>query len=129
MRVLWIEDDRMIGEGLSRGLAAEGYSVDWVRDGAAAENCTIHPDTTATVVLTAHYDGTSSRFAGWTDNFCKVDANNSGEFDSVAFTAATTPVTCEASTFTNEVTAVPLTVRVDPSLIRVPVVAALVTRD
>ncbi|KST61155.1 XRE family transcriptional regulator [Methylobacterium sp. GXS13] len=37
MRVLLIEDDRMIGEGLSHGLAAEGYSVDWVRDGKAAE--------------------------------------------------------------------------------------------
>ena len=37
MRVLLIEDDRMIGEGLSHGLAAEGYSVDWVRDGAMAE--------------------------------------------------------------------------------------------
>ncbi len=37
MRVLLIEDDRMIGEGLSHGLAAEGYSVDWVRDGPMAE--------------------------------------------------------------------------------------------
>ena len=37
MRVLLIEDDRMIGEGLSHGLAAEGYSVDWVRDGPTAE--------------------------------------------------------------------------------------------
>ncbi len=37
MRVLLIEDDRMIGEGLSHGLAAEGYSVDWVRDRPTAE--------------------------------------------------------------------------------------------
>ena len=36
MRVLLIEDDRMIGEGLSHGLSAEGYTVDWVRDGATA---------------------------------------------------------------------------------------------
>ena len=42
MRVLLIEDDRMIGEGLSRGLAAEGYSVDWVRDGAAAETALLN---------------------------------------------------------------------------------------
>ena len=34
MRVLLIEDDRMIGEGLSNGLSAEGYSVEWVRDDA-----------------------------------------------------------------------------------------------
>ena len=42
MRVLLIEDDRMIGEGLSRGLAAEGYSVDWVRDGFAAETALLN---------------------------------------------------------------------------------------
>jgi DNA-binding response OmpR family regulator len=37
MRVLLIEDDLMIGEGLSRALKAEGMTVDWVRDGREAE--------------------------------------------------------------------------------------------
>ncbi len=37
MRVLLIEDDRMIGEGLSRALKAEGMTVDWVREGSEAE--------------------------------------------------------------------------------------------
>ncbi len=37
MRVLLIEDDMMIGEGLSRALKAEGMTVDWVRDGREAE--------------------------------------------------------------------------------------------
>lgn len=37
MRVLLIEDDAMIGQGLSKALTAEGMSVDWVRNGAAAE--------------------------------------------------------------------------------------------
>ena len=37
MRVLLVEDDVMIGEGLTAALSAEGMSVDWVRDGAAAE--------------------------------------------------------------------------------------------
>ena len=37
MRVLLVEDDVMIGEGLIVALSAEGMSVDWVRDGAAAE--------------------------------------------------------------------------------------------
>ncbi len=37
MRVLLVEDDVMIGEGLTVALSAEGMSVDWVRDGAAAE--------------------------------------------------------------------------------------------
>jgi two-component system OmpR family response regulator len=36
MRMLLVEDDRMIGESLVRGLRDEGYAVDWVRDGAAA---------------------------------------------------------------------------------------------
>jgi len=42
MRVLLIEDDRMIGEGLSNGLSAEGYSVDWVRDGGEAETALLN---------------------------------------------------------------------------------------
>ena len=37
MRILLVEDDVMIGEGLIAALGAEGMSVDWVRDGAAAE--------------------------------------------------------------------------------------------
>jgi two-component system, OmpR family, response regulator QseB len=37
MRVLIVEDDPMIGSSLLRGLTDEGYAVDWVRDGAAAE--------------------------------------------------------------------------------------------
>ncbi len=36
MRLLLIEDDRMIGESLGRGLRDEGYAVDWVTDGPAA---------------------------------------------------------------------------------------------
>ena len=37
MRVLLVEDDPMIGEGLVRALKAEDMSVDWVRDGREAE--------------------------------------------------------------------------------------------
>ncbi len=36
MRFLLVEDDRMIGVGVQRGLAQEGYAVDWVQDGRAA---------------------------------------------------------------------------------------------
>lgn len=36
MRVLLVEDDAMIGEGVVEGLKAEGYAVDWVRDGRSA---------------------------------------------------------------------------------------------
>jgi len=37
MRVLVVEDDPMIGEAVVAGLAADGYAVDWVRDGRAAD--------------------------------------------------------------------------------------------
>ena len=37
MRLLLVEDDRMIGASVQSGIRQEGYSVDWVRDGAAAE--------------------------------------------------------------------------------------------
>jgi two-component system response regulator QseB len=37
MRILLVEDDSMIGESVSEGLKAEGYAVDWVRDGQEAE--------------------------------------------------------------------------------------------
>ena len=37
MRLLLVEDDPMIGASVHSGLRQEGHSVDWVRDGAAAE--------------------------------------------------------------------------------------------
>lgn len=37
MRLLLIEDDLMIGESFEEGLRAEGYAVDWVRNGRDAE--------------------------------------------------------------------------------------------
>jgi two-component system, OmpR family, response regulator len=36
MRVLLVEDDRMIGDVVSQSLKDESYAVDWVRDGQAA---------------------------------------------------------------------------------------------
>jgi two-component system, OmpR family, response regulator QseB len=37
MRVLLVEDDVMIGASLQQGLRDDGYAVDWVKDGRAAE--------------------------------------------------------------------------------------------
>ena len=37
MRLLLVEDDPMIGEGVLAGLRQDGFAVDWVRDGQAAE--------------------------------------------------------------------------------------------
>lgn len=36
MRLLLVEDDALLGDGLRAGLALGGYSVDWVRDGESA---------------------------------------------------------------------------------------------
>lgn len=37
MRLLLVEDDRMIGSAMRQGLAEAGYTVDWVTDGPSAE--------------------------------------------------------------------------------------------
>lgn len=37
MRLLLVEDDPMIGKSVQQGLKQDGYTVDWVRDGQAAE--------------------------------------------------------------------------------------------
>ncbi len=37
MRLLLIEDDRMIGDSVCQGLRQDCFAVDWVRDGVAAE--------------------------------------------------------------------------------------------
>jgi len=37
MRVLLVEDDTMVGESVRKGLRQEGFAVDWVEDGRAAE--------------------------------------------------------------------------------------------
>jgi len=37
MRLLLVEDDPMIGRNIQTGLRHDGYSVDWVQDGVAAE--------------------------------------------------------------------------------------------
>ena len=43
MRLLLVEDDPMIGAAVERGLRGEGFVVDWVRDGAAADAALADP--------------------------------------------------------------------------------------
>ncbi len=38
MRILVVEDDALLGDGLASGLRALGFAVDWFRDGAAADH-------------------------------------------------------------------------------------------
>jgi len=37
MRILVVEDDPLLGDGIQAGLAQAGFSVDWVKDGVAGE--------------------------------------------------------------------------------------------
>ncbi len=37
MRLLLVEDDPLIGDGVRTGLTQEGYAVDWLKDGRSAE--------------------------------------------------------------------------------------------
>lgn len=41
MRLLLVEDDAILGDGLRAGLTQQGYVVDWVEDGLAAEHALI----------------------------------------------------------------------------------------
>ncbi|MEO6975508.1 MAG: response regulator transcription factor [Gallionella sp.] len=44
MRILLVEDDRMIGEAVSIALRDAAYAVDWVKDGATANDVLEHGD-------------------------------------------------------------------------------------
>lgn len=37
VRILLVEDDRLLGDGIRAGLAQAGFTVDWVEDGRAAD--------------------------------------------------------------------------------------------
>jgi len=37
MRILLIEDDPLLGDGISKGLTQAGFTVDWMRDGRSGE--------------------------------------------------------------------------------------------
>lgn len=37
MRILLVEDDKLLGDGVQVGLTQSGFNVDWVKDGVAAE--------------------------------------------------------------------------------------------
>lgn len=37
MRILLVEDDALLGEGIQTGLSQDGYTVDWLTDGRLAD--------------------------------------------------------------------------------------------
>lgn len=50
MRILLVEDDALLGDGLRAGLMLVGYGVDWVRDGEAARMAWLAEDYDACVL-------------------------------------------------------------------------------
>ena len=44
MRLLLVEDDKLLGNGIYTGLCQEGYAVDWVRDGESAETACLNEE-------------------------------------------------------------------------------------
>lgn len=50
MRILLIEDDELLGDGIEAGLKQAGYAVDWVRDGMAGELALVNEHYDAAVV-------------------------------------------------------------------------------
>lgn len=58
MRVLLVEDDRLLGDAVQAGLRQAGFAVEWVRDGSAAETA-LATETFAAVVLDLGLPGKS----------------------------------------------------------------------
>ncbi len=50
MRILLVEDDELLGDGIKTGLEQQGFTVDWVQDGEAA-NIAINVETFDALVL------------------------------------------------------------------------------
>ena len=44
MRLLLVEDDEILGDGLVAGLKMEGYAVDWLTNGKLADEALKHGD-------------------------------------------------------------------------------------
>jgi len=50
MRVLLVEDDLLLGDGVKSGLSQEGILVDWLKDGREALNATLNNDFDAIIL-------------------------------------------------------------------------------
>ncbi|WP_085919996.1 response regulator [Halomonas sp. CSM-2] len=58
MRILVVEDDEILGDGLCEGLRQDGHTVDWLNDGRVAEQA-LATDTFDTIVLDLSLPGRS----------------------------------------------------------------------
>ncbi len=50
MRILLVEDDQLLGDGIETGLKQEGYAVDWLQDGIQAETALLNESFDAAIL-------------------------------------------------------------------------------
>jgi two-component system response regulator QseB len=50
MRILLVEDDAMVGRAVQAGLEAQGFAIDWVRDGVSGEEAVLNNDYAAVLL-------------------------------------------------------------------------------
>jgi DNA-binding response OmpR family regulator len=50
LRLLLVEDDALLGDGIRAGLSLSGYAVDWVRDGESAQHALLDHDYAACIL-------------------------------------------------------------------------------
>lgn len=50
MRILLVEDDRLLGDGIRKSLTHLGFTVDWIQDGKQAENALTVEEYAATIL-------------------------------------------------------------------------------
>ena len=50
MRILLVEDDAMVGRAVQAGLEAQGFAIDWVRDGVSGEEAVLNNDYSAVLL-------------------------------------------------------------------------------
>lgn len=51
MRVLLVEDDELLGDGVRNGLIQYGYTVDWVKDGQSAKQAVLNESESFDIVV------------------------------------------------------------------------------
>lgn len=74
MRLLLVEDDAALGEGICDGLRREGYTLDWLQDGASALHALCHEEFDTAILDWACHARTASSCCGacaWPVRACR----------------------------------------------------------
>ena len=61
MRILLVEDDALLGDGIHAGLRLADYAVDWVKDGESARLALLDHPYDACILILAYPSATGYR--------------------------------------------------------------------